>query len=726
MKLQHRVSQSRRRATRPTARFVVRPMWFAAALACSSAWSQTAPAAGSDDNPAVVTITAQRRVEELQKVPLAITAISAAELQAKQIRRLDDLKTEVPNIIIEQNTGTSTAAKIFMRGVGTDESLFTADPSVAIYIDDMYIARQTGAMFDMFDLARVEVLRGPQGTLYGRNATGGAVRYITKAPTGQARLEVDARVGNLGRIDVNLSGGAGFGDGVGVTFGVMSKQRDGYLHDITNNRDVNDEKMTGLRAALGVTLSANTTLRVSADWLRQRSGPTYASGVIDAAAAARFTRPLNNADGNLLTVETNLVDGKNDLDQGGLSVTLTHDFGGFEWRNIATYRKLDNQLYIDLYASTETRFHLFQDQKQKQASIESQLVSSGKGAFSWQTGLFGFKENNYQPTRQDIFAIGGITDIYQTTTAVAAYGQADYRFAGFMKATGGLRYSREKKDFGLNANRANGSTIFQYATDNTWSRTDYKLGLDAQVTNDVLVYGSATTGFKSGGFNGRAGSLAAAQVVLKPETVLTYELGAKTTLAGGLVRLNGTLFSNKYKDLQLTAFNSAGASVLTNAASAKISGVEIDATVQVMRGFSLSANLGTLDAKYEDFSAANAATFSGKQLKQAPKMQYGVSASMRQPLGNGVVFANAGAKHVGDHFQNLANSEIIKTQAYTIVDARVGYEGAGAAWSVALWGKNLNDKRYYTGGFDLAGLTIADAYINVPRTYGLDLRYRFW
>ena len=706
------------------------PLCVAALLACASPMTgaQTTPAAAAtaEENPSVVTITAQRRLEELQKTPLAVTAISAREMEARQIRRLEDLKLDVPNVVIEQNTGTSSAAKVFMRGVGTDESLFTADPSVAIYIDDMYVARQTGAMFDMFDLARVEVLRGPQGTLYGRNATGGAIRYITKAPNGQARLEVDARVGNLGRMDINLSGGGSAGEGINFTFGVMSKERDGYLRDITNNRDVNDEKIAGLRAAFGINLGAANTLRISADALRQRSGPTYASGVLDAAGAARFNRPVNNADGNLLTIETNLVDGKNEIDQAGVSFTLTTDLGAFEWRNIATYRKMDNLLYIDLDGSTATRFHLFQDQAQKQASYESQLISTGKGPLSWQGGFYAFKESNNQPTRQDIFAPGGVTVIGQSTLAMALYGQGDWRFGGIFKATGGLRYSRETKDFGLTAARANGTALFDYAAKNTWTRTDWKLGVDAQINNDLMVYGSATTGFKSGGFNGRAGSVAAATVVLKPETVLTYEIGARSTLLGGMLRLNGTLFRNDYKDLQLTAFNAAGVSVLTNAASATISGVEIDAALQLTKGFGLSANIGTLDAEYRDFSAANAATFTGRQLKQAPKVQVGVSANMRQPVGAGTLFANVGAKHVGDHFQNLTNSQIIKTEAYTLVDARVGYEATGGAWSVALWGKNLSDKRYYTGGFDLSGLTIADAYLNVPRTYGVDLRYRFW
>ena len=214
--------------------------------------------------------------------------------------------------------------------------------------------------------------------------------------------------------------------------------------------------------------------------------------------------------------------------------------------------------------------------------------------------------------------------------------------------------------------------------------------------------------------------------MLKPETVLTYELGFKSTLAGGLLRLNAKLFRNDYKDLQLTAFNSAGQSVLSNATSAKISGVELDASAQITPGWSASMNLGTLDARYTDFSAANSAIFSGKSLKQAPKLQYGLSTSYRTAMAGGTLVAGAQLKFVGDHYQTLAASELIKTEAYTVVDARLGWEAANNKWSVALWGRNLTDQRYYTGAFDLSSLGIAVGFINVPRSYGLDFRYRFW
>ncbi len=702
------------------------------ALTVNSASAQTAaakPEAKSDDKLEAITVTAQRREEELQKVPVSITTLSAKDLEQKQIRRLDDMKFEIPNVVIEPATGTSTAAKIFMRGVGTDESLFSADPSVAIYLDDVYIPRMTGALFDMFDVSRIEVLRGPQGTLYGRNAPGGAIRYVTAKPTGAEKFEIEGRVGNFHRLDVRASVSTKLAEGVDATFGVMSKARDGYLKDITNGGMVNDEQIYGARGSLGFNLGG-TRVTVAGDILRQRSGPQYASGIVDAGTAAQFNRPINNADGNLLTIETNLPpgQGRNDLDQSGVSIVTSTDWDSVEWRNIVATRQMDNTLFIDIDGAAVTRFHLFQDQRQSQSSYESQLISTGKGPLSWTGGFFYFKEQNDQPTRSDLIpaVLGPAATSYlsQTVKANALYGQADYRLTPVWKATFGARSSRESKDFSILSIRANGTEAFRATKSNTWTNTDWKFGIDGQLSKEVLAYASASTGFKSGGFNGRAASLAAF-TTLKPETVKSYEIGLKTTLADGKWRFNINYFRNDYKDLQLTAFDANGASNLTNAASALIKGFEIETAAQITPNWQVNAHLGTLDGKYQDFSAANAATFSGKALKQAPKQQWGVGTNYRVKLDDGAVNFNAGIKRIGDHYHNLATSEIIKTKAYSLIDARLAYDAKGGKWSVGIWGKNLTNKLYYTGAFDIAGVGIADAFINVPRTYGVDLRYRF-
>lgn len=209
-----------------------------------------------------------------------MTALTEIDFENRQIRRLDDLQAQVPNIIIQPNTGTTTGAKIFLRGVGADESLFTNDPAVAIYIDDVYIPRQTGALFALYDLERIEVLRGPQGTLYGRNATGGAIRFVTRKPGGPETLVVDGLVGNFGRADARLSWSKDLSENWFLQFATLTRNRDGYMRDVSFNRKVNDEEVHAARVSLLGRLDERTTVTISADMVRERSGPAYPTGVI--------------------------------------------------------------------------------------------------------------------------------------------------------------------------------------------------------------------------------------------------------------------------------------------------------------------------------------------------------------------------------------------------------------------------------------------------------------
>jgi len=676
-----------------------------------------------------VTVTAQRREEQLQKVPVTVTALSGRDIERRQVRNIEDLKFEVPNVVIEPNTGTTTGAKVFLRGVGADESLFTADPAVAIYIDDVYIPRQTGALFDLFDVERIEVLRGPQGTLYGRNATGGAIKYITRAPNGEASFVLGGSLGNLGRGDLRTTLGGRLGESLDFSAAALTRNRDGYLRDVTNNRDVNDQEVYAMRLGFSMPLGDSTRASLSLDGVKERSGPAYATGVIRAPITVPGTpptvRPVNDPDRDYYTLQTNLVNGVNDLDQFGIALTTETELDWAMWRNIAHYRSMQNLLFGDFDGTTVTRLHLFQDQEQDQQGFESQLVSSGEGPFSWVGGVFLFREANEQPTRQDVFARGATNTIKQDTDARALYGQGTYRFDNGLSFTGGLRYSWEEKDFSVISIRANGTEAFRFADVDDWSKVDWRLVGDYQFSDNVMAYASASTGFKSGGFNGRGATIALITTV-DEETVLSYEIGVKSTLADGRLRLNANYYRNEYDDLQLTAIDPTGAFVLTNATDTLIQGFELEALAALSDSWQANLAVGTIDGEYRGFSAANRATFEGKDLKQAPAITWTVGTQYSVPLANGDLLFGAQAHHTDDHFQNLANSTIIQTKAYTLVDARITYEAAGGKWMVALWGKNLSDEEYFTGGFDIAGLGIATAYMNVPRTYGVEFRYRFW
>jgi iron complex outermembrane recepter protein len=725
------------------------------------ALSAAAQDAQDENDPSTldeITVTAQRFEQSLQKTPVAVTAISEEEFSKMQIERLDDLVNSVPNIIIEQNTGTSSGAKIFLRGVGQDESLFTADPAVAIYIDDVYIPRQTGSQIALYDVERIEVLRGPQGTLYGRNATGGAIKYITRKPDSVNAGKVDLTLGNFSRKDARLSYNFGLSDESGMQVAVMSKNRDGFSTNLSTGADVNDQEVHAARLGFRFGNAETTRFDVALDTVRERSGAGFISCLLPnalevarppnpatGAASAPFRYAACNLDNDIYTLESNIKD-LNNLDQFGASVVAETNIDGWTWRNIVAYRDMENLLQGDFDGTNRTLLHIRQDQEQDQVSFESQLIGDSEWG-NWVLGGIYFDESNEQPTRQDVFAPGATELIAQDTKALALYGQLTWNLTDLFNLSAGMRYSDEEKDFSKAAICANGQTAITptrcsngqtaYATalTDSWSNVSWRLAADYALSDRTMAYASASTGFKSGGFNGRGGLSVSTTGVLTDtltrvdeEKVNSYELGLKTESEARDWRLNANFYYNDYRDLQLSAATSSGAFLLQNAADTKISGVELEGTIIPMPGLQLSANLGTINARYtSDPSRLVPATDPTRptELKQAPDYQFTLSAIYDIELSAGVLTLSSAVHRSDEYFQNVANSPLIKTDAYTLWDLRAGYQPSDADWELALVGKNLSDETYITGGFDVGGLGIAAAYPNIPRQYGLEFAYRF-
>ena len=667
-----------------------------------------------------VSVTAQRREEQIQKTPLSMSVISGPALDRMQIKRVDDIKFTTPNIIIEQNTGTSSGAKIIMRGVGADESMFTNDPAVALYIDDVYIARQNGAMLDLYDVDRIEVLRGPQGTLYGRNATGGAIRYISKKPTGEDKLSFDGSVGNIGRIDARAMFATRIGETLDVSAAVLSRNRDGIMHDISNDRWVNDQNVLAGRLSLASTWGKASYATLSIDRLRERSTPAWGTPV----ALDKATDTVSPKLGSFYKTQTD-TRGINDLDQFGVALTNETDFGAFSWRSIAHYRTLDHHFYMDVDGTSQMRYHLEQDQKQNQKGYEAQFTSQLDGPFSWVAGVFAFWEHNNQPTRNDIFTRGGTNFVEQDTTAYAAYAQGNYKFTDKLTLTLGGRYSYENKDFSVRSVKANGTPNYNKELQKSWTRPDWKVLLSYDFSDNVMGYASVTTGFKSGGFNGR-GTTYATVTPVDAETLRAYEVGVKSTLWDNRLRLNADYYRLDYDGIQLTAVNSDGVFVMTNATGALIQGFEVEAQAQLTSKLRVDASIGTIDGEYKDYAAINAAYFNGRSMKSSPDMQWTLAGTYVQPVGDADLVFSAQARHTDEYYQNQDTSRLIMTRANTEYNARISYEPRDANWSVAAWGKNLSNEFSSTGGFDIAGLGIGVIYPNVPRTYGVEFKYRFW
>ncbi len=609
-----------------------------------------------------VTVTAQRREEAEQSVPLAITALSADMLERQQIRNIAQLDQVVPNIVMNQNTGTSSASKIFLRGVGEDESFFTADTPVGIYVDDVYIARQTGAMFDLFDIERLEVLRGPQGTLYGRNTSAGAVKLVSKKPTlGEYLGQAELTVGSYDRLDVRATGNMPIGDKVALQGAVLMRTRDGYTRNAFDGKFVNDQDVKGARVSLLAEPTDSFRALLSADYIRERSTPGYAVPLTLNAQRDPLHDPVPRT-GSFFTTNSDIVDPKNDLDQWGASATLEFDAtDDLTIKSITAYRTLENLFYIDadgdVYRpapSITGMFHLFQDQEQYQVSQELQALGNiMDGRLKYVAGLYYFRENNQQDTKSVIglpalfglpSAAAGRIDLTNiareemTTDAYAAFVSGTYDITDRLSLTAGLRYTRESKDFTNHVILPNGSVQVvcingtgaapvqasaapctpaqlalgyftftnQSAFDKTWDDTTPRVVVDYQLTDTALVYVSAAKGFKGGTTSGRdtASLRNLLRIVGDPETNWSYEAGLKADWLDRRLRTNVAVFHNEYDGLQFGVTTPDGGFGRINAGNATINGLELEVTAVPVEGLELNAALGLLDSEYTKWTAA--------------------------------------------------------------------------------------------------------------------------
>ena len=742
-----------------------------------------------------VTVTAQRREEAQQSVPLAITALSADMLERQQIRSIAQLDQVVPNIVMNPNTGTSSASKIFLRGVGEDESFFTADTPVGIYVDDVYIARQTGAMFDLFDIERLEVLRGPQGTLYGRNTSAGAVKLVSRKPTlGEYQGQAELTIGSFDRVDVRATGNMPLGDTVALQGALLMRTRDGYTRNAFDGKDVNDQDVKGLRLSLLAEPTDRFRALLSADYIRERSTPGYAVPLTLNAQRDPLFDPVPLT-GDFFTTNSDIADPKNDLDQWGVSATLEFDVNdAMTVKSITSFRKLENLLYLDADGGALApapaimgRFHLFQDQKQHQASQELQALGNLlDGRLKYVAGLYYFRENNEQDTRNVVglpalvglpvaaagrFDLTNIAREELTTDSYAAFVSGTYSFNDRLSLTMGLRYTSESKDFTNQVIQPNGtvpvvcinrtgavpvqaaalpctpaqlalgyfSFTNQSAFDKTWDDTTPRVVLDYQLTDYALVYLSAAKGFKGGTTSGRdtAALNNLARIVGDPETNWSYEAGLKGDWFDRRLRTNAAVFRNEYEGLQFGVTSPSGSFGRINAGNATIDGLELELTAVPLEGLELNASVGLIDGEYTKWTAAlttcaaqgltTTAQYLALPLKQAPEWSYRLGANYSHDMGDrGVVSVGADYSAKDDHYNNLCASPGIRVQDYEFLNAQLRWENAAGNLLVALGGNNLTDTEAFNGGFDFGrSLGFAAGYLYPPRTWSLSVRYGF-
>jgi len=721
---------------------------------------------GQDSATGQIVITARRTEEKLQRVPASVSAFNARALDRIQAQDTTGLQGAVPNLNIVQGRGSSNATNIFIRGIGQPDALQTFDPAVGVYVDDVYYSRIRGSQLDLLDLDRIEVLRGPQGTLYGKNTIGGAIKFVTRRPGNTLRADGSIAAGSYDQFEAkgDLSGPISDGFSVGVS--LLGSRRDGFVEDSADDREYNNKKTFAGRAAVAFNPTSNVRVDLTADYSQDD-------------AHLNVGRPVNNLvtfSGGVLVVDNPVGSGSyhwkgrttpglpnsTKLKHYGFAGTAAVDVTpALTLKSITAYRNLNTDDYIDIDATQYEVGDVFVGVDQNQFSQEFQATYTGS-KFTGVAGLYYLHENvdSHQEAYADdllgpAFLNSGFlrtVDDKLHTNSYAAYANGSYEIVPRVRLSAGIRYTKETKDYWRTTSTffsllpAFNSTYVFAPPKGKWHDISPMASVDWQVTPETMVYARVAKGFKSGGFNGRANS-AAESTEYDPETTWSYEAGVKTTLANQL-RLSGAVFDNEYKDFQarvsgldtdpVTGLPSPKLSVL-NAGKMRIRGAELEAAWTPTKELLIDGQLGYLDAKYKTFDDARFTAFGGSRAFQtpafAPKWTLRLGAQYAFNLGSagGITlggqsrYRSRQALAVDNTFTNTDTKiEGLFQNAFWVHDARIVWEDSSKKYAVGLYGYNLTKKAYKTDAQEFSSVgNIRTVYYGAPRTVTLRLTARY-
>lgn len=691
-----------------------------------------------------IVVTARKRVENLQDVSSSVSALSAGELARRFDSDVRDFADSSPNVIIDDTQqGPGGVASVTIRGIGISEVEKSVDPSVGVVIDEIYIGTSSGGLIKAIDIDRVEVLRGPQGTLFGRNAIGGIINLGRSRPTQDLSGKVRGTYANYDSLDLEGIVSFGLTDWAALKLTGAYRKSDGYIFNRTLGQDAQRSDFTALGAQLLLTPADNVEISFSFDdqgtdqdppQLHNLAKPTdlfcaafkqCAQGVGIPQSGNRYVSLGDAPLGKDSTFDMNLGIARANWDVSD-DVALTYIYGRLE---------TDEAVTQDFDATPLTLYHTDRPAQYHQDTHELRLTSGGTGPLTFVLGGY-FWDSAY---KIDLVSYIGFVvpntvlaipqTVRQTTKSYAGFFEGDYRITDQLKLTVGGRYTKDKKTSGVQD--ANIQT-FANPVKEDWSKFTPKASLSYDFTDDVMVYGLFSRGYRSGGFNGRPTTVSAATVPYDPETVDNYEAGFKSQLADNRVRFNGAVFYMKYDDKQedvdVPAPIGTGRENRTvNASSATLKGVELDLTAAIADGFTVSGNLGYLDAKYKDFLADTnndgiLDDNSGLKLRRAPKWTYSASSTYEREIGSGTGWIQADVHYIGPHEITFLNNPYLRNGGQYLVDASINFRINQT--QVSLFGRNLLKEKGWTIGYDVQGLWSYGA-PRPPRTYGIALTQTF-
>ena len=704
----------------------------ASTLLAAHALPGIAQEASSSSGLEEIVVTAEKRSESAQAVPISISVFTAQDLEDTGVYTTNELATITPGLVINTINGY---AQPFIRGVGSDQVVSTAESAVGYYVDGVYFSSVSAILQELDDVARVEVLKGPQGTLYGRNTTGGAINVITRDPTPDGAAEFSVVAGNIDyrQVKAYASGGTPV---LAASIAAISTYHSGLMRNLLDGDQYNDEKSWGARGKIKYTPNDLLTVTFSADYSHRKDHGGSGYNPLDA-------HPLVQALGGLYGTNpqetyVNFPDARYELTDKGESLTAKLKLSGFDIVSISAYRQTDRFSGVDLTASNISIENVAGPQPGWNWSQEFQFLSDSTGAWTWVAGAYAFGSRyGFSPLNVYLTVPGQPSYLQeagtQDTSAYALFGQASYDFTDNWTLTAGVRSNRERKnliedyefipEYGLN--------IPGPSPSKTWTNTS-PMGILKYHQPGLLLYGSVSQGFKSGTFN----VLDSSAPAVDPEKITAYEVGGKHDLLDRTLRVNWSGFYYNYKNLQVTTVQE-GQPLLENAAGSESYGIDLDVISALSS--KLTAKLGGewLHSKYTNFPNAvvyipDAATggygdaavernVSGNTTIRSPKFTVSAELQYSVPVPVGT------AQFIGTYYFNdgmyFDPGDLYRQDAYSIVDLRANLKMLNNHLTLSGFGKNLLNKEILTGVAPSNFAILAEW--DMPRTWGFEVSYAY-
>jgi iron complex outermembrane receptor protein len=746
---------------------VIENVTVATALALCLPVQHCGAAEAETDALQEIVITAEHREESLQDVPIAVTAFSRDEIDKLGLQDPTGLAAQTPSLEIKGTQGESKP-NVFIRGVGNNDFNATASGAVGFYADQVYQGLPSAQLFQMFDLERVEVLRGPQGTLYGRNTTGGAINFISRQPDGTTNGDFELTYGRFDEVDVH--GAIQF-----PIAGTLSTRIAGVYRS-TEGDEINDftgAHVGGLKsyALRDITLwtpyeTQSWTLNMHAARY-DGNGPRYHFIPLNNGAYPESVLPIIGVtppyhegsdwwSGNWDLPQTERVDNIG----ASLTGVIKWDFATLT--SISAYEKVNAYVLYDSDASPLDYVDVAYGDKSWMASEEVRLASATNSALSWQTGLYFYRDhlnasNDFDiahfartlfgelPNPNDPTAPANYVQRYaQPTSSIAIFGSGTYQFNDAWKGTIGARWTDDHKSIEYQTYQYEPATIgtiplINVGLANSWNNFSESGSLDYAFSKNAMAYVSVNRGFKSGAYNGSPIFDPSTVRAVNPEFVNAYELGTKTQWFENRLTVNVAAFYNDYRDLQVFRFvpdptTGVPTAVLDNAASAEVKGVEIELQTRPFRELRVELGASFMDAKYKSFieQEGDAAVgspqidFSGNRLVGAPATHFNsvVEYTIDMPGGFRLV-PRAEVVYSSTVYFDSSNNPLLAQSGYTLINGSLRLESSAGHYFVSAWIKNAANRAYATDALDLSNFGLDIAVHGAPRTYGVTLNYRF-